>query len=76
MVFRKTLKKFCLRKFLVRIFLDTDKYLLYRELAASELVLQRGGLSSEIALLGGGGGNVESKIFYRGQGYRCTSKLK
>ena len=62
MVFRKTLKKFCLRKFLVRVILDT--YLLppVSRAPASELVLQRGGLPSEIALQGG---TLESKIVYR-----------
>ena len=59
MVFRKTLKKFCLRKFLVRVILDTS--LLYRELPLPSSCC-KGGLPSEIALQEG---TLESEIVYR-----------
>ena len=59
MVFRKTLNKFCLRKFGP----SHSRYVPPVSRApASELVLQRGGLPSEIALQGG---TLESKIAYR-----------
>ena len=71
MVFRKTLKKFCLRKFLVRVILDTRA-------PASELVLQgRPAFRDRITGGGGGGGGGERRVqnYVLRPGVRCTSKL-
>ena len=59
MVFRKTLKNFDLENFRSESFSIRTSV---GRAPASELVLQRGGLPSEIAF---SGGNLESKIVYR-----------